>query len=633
MPTHHDVVDGQIDGMLAVRPFQLVGLAFQRLRAVQRFGHVDHVAVRRLLRQFRRLGGGLFGGLGHAQHRSGHVIGPVGGAALAAGLVGFHVDRLERLEGDVLGAVDGLGDGAVDPFLRRRLHPHMFQRRKGLGVHEILGQIAIAEAVAPHLHGVIDHLFFGAAAILLQHLAGIGIGKDGLDPRRHVARIKRNRAGGRDGGQQRIADAMVPDGLAHVVIHGPHGAGGKIFVRVEQRESALFLRQLHRGQIGGAGDAVQPALGLTRRLLGAVAQPHHQQRIGKPGDPQTDAALVLRLFGLRGQRKARGIHHIVHHPHGGGHQIVQIGLGDLGARLERLAHQTRKVDRPQQAGAIRRQRLFATGVGGGDLLDIGQIVGLIDAVDEDHARFGVIIGGLHDAVPQIPRLHGLVDLAAELQIPRGIRLHRFHERIGDQHRQVEHAQPGAVGFGGDELFDVGMVAAHRGHHRAAAAACGHDGAAHGVPDIHEAQRAGGIGSHAAHRRALGPDGGEIITDPPALLHGQRRLFQHVENAGHAVGDGAHDEAVEQRHAARGAGTRCDPTGGQVFEILQRRVELRLPQIGLVLDRGQSAGDAAPAVLHGLVDGRAIRILEAVFHVPDLFGNGGGKASHGSRNPW
>ena len=62
-----------------------------------------------------------------------------------------------------------------------------------------------------------------------------------------------------------------------------------------------------------------------------------------------------------------------------------------------------------------------------------------------------------------------------------------------------------------------MIAAHGGHHRPPARARRHDGAAHRIPDVHETQRPGGIRGHAAHVRALGPDGGEIIADPAALL--------------------------------------------------------------------------------------------------------------------
>jgi hypothetical protein len=69
-------------------------------------------------------------------------------------------------------------------------------------------------------------------------------------------------------------------------------------------------------------------------------------------------------------------------------------------------------------------------------------------------------------------------------------------------------------------------------------------------------------------------------------------------------------------------------GGQVLEVLERAVEPLLPDRRLRLDLGQRAGDPPPGVLDRAVDGRAVRLLEAVLHVPDLLGDGGGEAGHG-----
>ena len=172
-----------------------------------------------------------------------------------------------------------------------------------------------------------------------------------------------------------------------------------------------------------------------------------------------------------------------------------------------------------------------------------------------------------------------------------------------------------------------MIAPHRRHHRAASRTGRHDGAAHGVPDIHEGQRPRGIRRHALHIRALGPDGREIVADPAALLHGQRRLAQHVEYAAHVIGHGAHDETVEQGDIAPRARPGGDATGGQIFEILQRGVELLFPMLRIIFYHRQRARDAAPAILNGAIDRRAIGGFQTVFHVPDLFGNRGGKAAH------
>ena len=253
---------------------------------------------------------------------------------------------------------------------------------------------------------------------------------------------------------------------------------------------------------------------------------------------------------------------------------------------EGIRHQSRHVDRAQQAGTIGRQRLFTAGVCGGDGFDIVQVVGRVDPVDEDHAGFGEIIGAFHDLVPQIARLHRVIDLAVELQIPGRIGLDGLHEGIGDQNGQVEHAQPCSIGFRGDEGFDIRVVAAHRRHHRAAARSCRHDRAAHRIPHIHEGQGARSIGRHAQHIRAARPYRREIIADPATLLHRQRGLLEHVEDASHAVGDRSHDKAIEQRDTPPGAGPCRDAPGGQVFEILQCGIEPVFPCSAVLFDLRQ-----------------------------------------------
>ena len=169
----------------------------------------------------------------------------------------------------------------------------------------MVGQRGIAELVAPHLHGVIDDLFLGAAAIGLQHLAGIGIGKDRLDPAGDIARHKADRPRGRDGGQQRVADAVfAPSRRCTSSSIRAMCPALQIGLGVEQAGRTPFrLRQLRRGQIRGAGDPAQPAVRLTRRLLRTIALAHHQQRIGQPGHPQPDPPLGLRLGLLFGSGK------------------------------------------------------------------------------------------------------------------------------------------------------------------------------------------------------------------------------------------------------------------------------------------------------------------------------------------
>jgi hypothetical protein len=122
----------------------------------------------------------------------------------------------------------------------------------------MVGQVGVALQVAPHLHGVVDDLLLGAGAVGLQHLAGVGIGEDRLDPGGDVAGIKADRPGGRDGGQQRVADAVFRDQRAHLRVQRLI-MGRAIFAGVEQREGPFLLRDQGRGAIGGVGDHGHPA--------------------------------------------------------------------------------------------------------------------------------------------------------------------------------------------------------------------------------------------------------------------------------------------------------------------------------------------------------------------------------------
>ena len=198
-----------------------------------------------------------------------------------------------------------------------------------------------------------------------------------------------------------------------------------------------------------------------------------------------------------------------------------------------------------------------------------EVVPLIDPVDEDDPGLGIGVGGPHDAVEQLASRDHAVGGAAERKLPGRVLLDRLHEGVGDQYREVEHAQALGVLLGRNEVLDVRMVAAQGAHHGAPARAGAHDGAAHGVPDVHETQRAGGVRPHPVDHGALGPEGREVVADAPALLQGERRLLEVLENAAHVVRDAAHDKTVEQRHPAVGPRPGENPAGRNEAEIRQR----------------------------------------------------------------
>ena len=112
---------------------------------------------------------------------------------------------------------------------------------------------------------------------------------------------------------------------------------------------------------------------------------------------------------------------------------------------------------------------------------------------------------------------------------------------------------------------------------------------------------GGIRPHAAHRRALGPQGRKIVADAAALLHRQRRFAQVAEDAAQIVLDVAHDEAIEQGHPPVRPGAGHDPARRQELEPFQGAVERLLP-LGRVRARARPA-PARPGAKYPRSSGR------------------------------
>ncbi len=331
-------------------------------------------------------------------------------------------------------------------------------------------------------------------------------------------------------------------------------------------------------------------------------------------------------------------------------------------------HELGEVHRAEQAGAVRRQRLFAARVGGADVLAPPVIVHLVDLVDQDETRFGIVIGGCHDQVPEPACRDGLVDLAGHLanvvgdvalgarpvapddlgvrililvvvgrehQIPRLILFHRLHELVGNQARQIELTQAPVLALGADEVAHVRMSDVEGAHLRAAPAAGRGHGEAHGIEDIHERQRTGGIGAGATHERALRAQGGKFIADAAARFQRESGLVHTLQNAVHRIRHRTRDRAVDGRglrFVLQCAGIRCHAPGRDCT-VLQCPQELVIPLLAFLhagLDISQGPGDTRIGTLDVLVEDFTGFGLEAVFFVPDVvrgglqrnFGRGG-----------
>ena len=311
---------------------------------------------------------------------------------------------------------------------------------------------------------------------------------------------------------------------------------------------------------------------------------------------------------------------VVEHANGGADGGVEGGGVEGGALFKRVEDEAGQVDGAEQAGAVGRQGLFAAGIGGLDVLTVVEVVTLVDAVDEDDAGFGVGVGGAHDLVPEAARGDGFVQVAVEGEAPIGVIANGVHEGVGDEHREVEHAKPAGFVLGVDEGFDVGVVAAKRCHHRAAAVPGAHDGAAHRVPHVHEGEGAGGVGANAEDPGAARSQRREVVADAAARLHGERGLLEVLEDARHVVLDGAHDVAVEEGDVSPRA--RDDAPGREEAVVGERLHEGGVvlgPRLVLGFRRGEGGGDARPGRVDVGVEGLAgLVVLQTVFHVPDVF---------------
>src|SRR3546814_4605055 len=83
----------------------------------------------------------------------------------------------------------------------------------------------------------------------------------------------------------------------------------------------------------------------------------------------------------------------------------------------------------------------------------------------------------------------------------------------------------------------------------------------------------------------------VVAEAAALLRGQRRFVQELEDPLHGVRDRPHHEAVEQRHRAPGTGTGQDPPGRQEAVTLHRVEEAPGPMCARIrrLGLGQGGG--------------------------------------------
>ncbi len=321
---------------------------------------------------------------------------------------------------------------------------------------------------------------------------------------------------------------------------------------------------------------------------------------------------------------------------------------------ERLFNELRQVHRSEKTAAIGRQRLLTTGVGRTDVLAEPVIVHLVDAVDEDESRLGVVVRGRHDQIPQLPRPYGAVYAAGHLptfipeiaianrpaapdnpgfllqllragrknEIPFGVALDRINEVIGDEARQIELAQPAVFPLGTDEADDVGVADVEGAHLRTAPAAGRRHRETHGVEDIHKREGAGGVSPGPTDKCPFGAEGRELVADAATRFERETRLINGAQNTVHRIGDDAGNRAVDRaggRLVFLGAGVRHDAARWDraVTKGPQKALEPLLTFSRRLLDVRQRPGDAPIGRLRVPVDHLTALGLEPVFLVPNV----------------
>ena len=319
---------------------------------------------------------------------------------------------------------------------------------------------------------------------------------------------------------------------------------------------------------------------------------------------------------LLGQRPPGHLQHVVQHAYRGADHVLESRPVEAGIGLEGPLDEPREVDGAEAAAAVVGQRLLAARVRRLDHLDIPEVVLLVHAIQEHHARVGMVVGCVHDVVHQ----HAGADTAVDPQsVGRALvgalldqgstrlcRVHQFefgvvfdglHECIRDADRDVEVRQAVVV-LGVDELVEVGVVATQDAHLGTAPRACRLDRLAGAVEDTHVAHRPGGVRVRALDHRTAWTDAAEVVADAATAPHGLGRLRQRLVDAGlagdvfgDAVADRLH-EAVDQRGPDVGATGRVDAPGGDEAPG-QRGEEAGLPAglFGRLFDRGERKADA------------------------------------------
>ena len=190
-----------------------------------------------------------------------------------------------------------------------------------------------------------------------------------------------------------VADAVLADRGLDV---GGQARGKawrrQVQVRVEQRKGAALLRELHRGPVGRVAHARRDLAAMLpparpRRNAGRASQARHRGRCS----PARRGAWPS-LPPLLRQGPGRDVEHVVEHAHRDRDHAREALEVEACRAVNGRARSSRQVDGTEVAAAVGRQRLLAAGVRRLDRLAIREVVVAVDAVEEQHARLGMVVG-------------------------------------------------------------------------------------------------------------------------------------------------------------------------------------------------------------------------------------------------
>ncbi len=559
--------------------------------------------------------GGVVGFEDHLLARAGNV----NRDALAVEFPGGHVSAGHFFNRGGLGEVDGLGEGVIHESLQGCLGAHVLLGGDIRADHEdfldVLGHLFHILA-GTLLHGAVDDILaveFAEAGFnerLLEHGAGVGElevlpvvidvadvseGEDGFTAVAFTAGDGGDGAGGGDSGLGGVADAVALDAFGDVlpievgavpvllVLKGryrrrPEKMVGVVNAAADGGERSALVRQLDAGLHGGVAHELHHLGAEVLTGGGAVTHAHVVHQVSQTHHAETDTAGAQGGFlELRdGGDVDIGVDDIIQEAGGEAGVLAQflpihgvVGSDVLG-----------EVDGTEAAVLVGSEPLLTAGVGGFELVKVGDRVGAVGGIQEEEAGLTVVVRLLDDLLEEVAGAHGLVNSkgdalgfrllegafealgarvgeVGETQRPFAVFIDRGHEGIGDADGDIEIGDLVLVGLAGDELLHIRVVNAQDGHVGAAAGAALGDLTEGVVVNAQESHRTGGFTGGGFDETALGAQAGEGETVAAAGLLNEGSVAQGLEDAGgiaaHVVVNGQDKAGGELSEGSAGTG--------------------------------------------------------------------------------